>query len=888
MADIKKIRIGSTVYNIKDLVSREELETKCEQLSIMPDTYEEGKIVQYVGDDTVKYTNGYFYKFVTHYLPDVQMDYASKPFTFVCNDPVAFSQKIASLIGGDPETFGEIDWSLTKSDFGDTWVIDCQGATDQILLPQLGIVITGAVIATGDIIRGRLYGPSQQEGEEVSEWIAIKGQATIEVINSLISYSKTSALSANQGRILKDAIDNISAIGRMLALWDAVDGEAKYMPSGVTTYQQGDYFVVSAVAEEGGTNYRPSGSSYAPSTTPETEPLMVSDMYFYNGEEWLLLPNSAKQIAIDDELSATSTNPVENRVITAKVNTIDSDIAGLQSQINNKQDRLSAGNGIVIENGYEISADTDVLQEKLNSGTNIKTINGETLLGSGDIVISGGGSGYPALATVSTKKYNADKIKDLVLSETIYRRGNYSDIVFTTNMDRATLITNMNDIYVGMYRHHSGYATGVKSTEGDVEKRVLTNKYSLMNDRRYQSTKTMYCWVICDDPDIDPHDGHFDPGIWYFYYTEDNYGDNVQDMLDDNPEAYTWLGLDTYGDYGSNFNKLRDSGNTMSDMTSDYTVYRMPEYDIDSFINVNQYCHKTTESKGGVVLGNKLECCECTKNGQRYFAWCLGWNYDEADTVLIDASLDPETIPERFDLDNVTYIDKTEFLDEYEVGKRRNDLDICDLSGEPIDDILSVLGFGISGDVLPLWIETDTDKPAGATERGAGTFKHAYEFDHPMKPIRLAECEVLIPDVYKDAEAHLSGRWIKFKEYIKLDTTKLSSDSILFRYPYPTDYIVLRFSGWEKECLTHPIYDKDGGVQYKDRAGTYLNYVSMGTESNPMGRKSYRSPGQNGRITENVAFGLIMCDDLIHSKVSKSAPIHKKLVSAVSGVTTVV
>lgn len=49
----------------------------------------------------------------------------------------------------------------------------------------------------------------------------------------------------------------------------------------------------------------------------------------------------------------------------------------------------TAGNGIDITNDV-ISADTDVLQEKLVSGTNIKTVNGNSLLGSGDVTITGG------------------------------------------------------------------------------------------------------------------------------------------------------------------------------------------------------------------------------------------------------------------------------------------------------------------------------------------------------------------------------------------------------------------------------------------------------------------------------------------------------------------
>lgn len=75
----------------------------------------------------------------------------------------------------------------------------------------------------------------------------------------------------------------------------------------------------------------------------ETDP--TSDSYILNKPN--ITPNT-----VDSELSATSTNPVQNRIITGA--------------LASKQDTLV-------------------------SGTNIKTVNGNTLLGSGDITIQSGG-----------------------------------------------------------------------------------------------------------------------------------------------------------------------------------------------------------------------------------------------------------------------------------------------------------------------------------------------------------------------------------------------------------------------------------------------------------------------------------------------------------------
>lgn len=64
-------------------------------------------------------------------------------------------------------------------------------------------------------------------------------------------------------------------------------------------------------------------------------------------------------------------------------------------------------------------------QDKLTSGTNIKTVNGQSLLGSGDITISGGGSGsyvpmnntwYDSPSSVTVAPNSSAEISDLGLS----------------------------------------------------------------------------------------------------------------------------------------------------------------------------------------------------------------------------------------------------------------------------------------------------------------------------------------------------------------------------------------------------------------------------------------------------------------------------------------
>jgi hypothetical protein len=116
---------------------------------------------------------------------------------------------------------------------------------------------------------------------------------------------------------LQTQINNLSAIGQFLAIWDCDTHIARYLDEGYT-YQAGNYFIIGSVAAEGGTNYMPNGASY-PGYTVTTEDVKVSDMWFYDGEHWIYLANHERAIAVDAELNAESINPVENKAVTAAI-----------------------------------------------------------------------------------------------------------------------------------------------------------------------------------------------------------------------------------------------------------------------------------------------------------------------------------------------------------------------------------------------------------------------------------------------------------------------------------------------------------------------------------------------------------------------------------------
>lgn len=165
------------------------------------------------------------------------------------------------------------------------------------------------------------------------------------VQDSLDSVDPNKSLSARQWKILYDYIVALQSRGRFLSNWNANLGTPVTAPFGQWyTYNPWDYYIVTVVSNWW-TNLRPEGTVYtgAQSSTPETEQLDLSDIYVFDWQQWLLQKNSGRVIAVDQSLSTTSPNPVENRVIT--------------NELNNKQNKLIAWANIQIDqNTNTISA----------------------------------------------------------------------------------------------------------------------------------------------------------------------------------------------------------------------------------------------------------------------------------------------------------------------------------------------------------------------------------------------------------------------------------------------------------------------------------------------------------------------------------------------------
>lgn len=161
-----------------------------------------------------------------------------------------------------------------------------------------------------------------------SEYLKEKIDAIPEVVDNVHDRSTDKALSANMWRLLQDQIDELKTPWKFLGNWNASTWLSEIsLPDNPYVYWNWDYFVVSVVSQT--TNYKPEWIMYTDwvaSQTVETWTLWIDDRYMFNGNEWVLIPASQRQIAIDQALSPTSTNPVENRVIKAKIDSMDADI----------------------------------------------------------------------------------------------------------------------------------------------------------------------------------------------------------------------------------------------------------------------------------------------------------------------------------------------------------------------------------------------------------------------------------------------------------------------------------------------------------------------------------------------------------------------------------
>lgn len=134
----------------------------------------------------------------------------------------------------------------------------------------------------------------------------------VTVVDALNSTSTTSALSANQWRILDWKISDMMWLWKFLSLWDATTWLPISFPLETPyTYTTWDYFLVETISTATPpVNYKPVWSSYdgTASSTAETWEVQVWDYYVYDWSIWLLASNHGKSVTFAN----IAWNPTDN------------------------------------------------------------------------------------------------------------------------------------------------------------------------------------------------------------------------------------------------------------------------------------------------------------------------------------------------------------------------------------------------------------------------------------------------------------------------------------------------------------------------------------------------------------------------------------------------
>ena len=582
-------------------------------------------------------------------------------------------------------------------------------------------------------------------------------------------------------------------------------------------------------------NYKPNGAHFDTSTDsyyiecPEDEQPQVSDMYFYDGEHWILLANHSRQIAIDEWLDDNSRNPVENRVVTDAIqdlrdNKLDSDSTeGLYATDNNGDSyKVVVGAGLALQNGEIVNTRTSAEWGNITG----------TLENQSDLVQyinthGGGSSDSIQLADVFTKDPDIESDIDRL---SVYRKqeykGDYSDIFFKINSSYDKLLEARNDIYVTVSR------------SGDSNHARSKKKMRVMNDcNRFKTDKKLYCW--CYEPYVQERYDYGDME-WkkeegsrvnerYYFYTDQDYNSSEQDMKNADPVMHiisTYANGDVVkGNWGTSFNEVMTEWDNVSSYFdfSNGSFYRCPEKDIDTAISLNSNFSGSKRSSqyqyGNVVKSDftKMICRVYNTVMGKVYLWASSWEEaDDADVYAYmneNEDLIPNTIP-QFMGDLKVWMNMQQFYVQDPTPvlvEKRNDLNWYKYSGS---------NFHTTINKLRLSTQDFPDINDGVS--GYTTNWNSYWLDYPVRPVRLAECKIYLhahpyaegdPDVAREY-SELGRKAYTFEEIESNQLLKNmleKQQELIFVLPYDTAYLWLRLLGWQK-WVYYRYYNEDNDV----------------------------------------------------------------------------
>lgn len=501
---------------------------------------------------------------------------------------------------GQALVYDDNEGALVWREVGDSYELPTATAT------QLGGVKVGSGLS---INSAGVLSANVQEG---ARWGSIKGDIADQTdLQNVINDIKTTESN------LQSQINSLSAIGQFLAIWDCDTHIARYLTDGFK-YQAGNYFIIGSVAGEGGTNYMPEGAMY-PGFIVTQEDVKVSDMFFYDGAHWIYLANHERSIAVDADLDINSSNPVENKTVTAAI-----------EELQNRP----------IAVGVPQLASVDVLQ-----------------------------------VTTPAKQ------EERRLNYTDWM-GEYSDIIVTLNLNKQELLDKMYDLYVTISRFKTNknftYQVEIDGEEADINYRNIS-KFSVMNDLRQKTDIRLYCWRFVVNSGYPEED----PRRWAYFYVRSDYRDaQALDDSSEMIGLWSGYSSAPVG-YGTCFNAITwnsgyDARGYLQDYAEDFNEWgfeRCEQYDISEFANLSNSANYPEYNISNYVT--KMECRKYTKDGKNYFFWCQDWSdrHNEIYCTADDNDLPtPNGIPTH--MDELAQIYQVYNLEDfnYEFVEKRPDL----------------------------------------------------------------------------------------------------------------------------------------------------------------------------------------------------------------------
>lgn len=259
-----------------------------------------GKFYCYSGETDNTYTHGYVYECLadasSSYIIDLYNNSGGinkLAFDYEFHSPIEVFERIASLSTPtfDPSLVHHGTLVLDKPN--ELWYITGYDAENNLLFQDFTISGTGdqySLDAYGFVYIDR-YPDNFEDGYSDTFGLA---ETTV--------YSNY--------RWERMDLQPAAKLGRYLTTWNCATGMAQTNPTqSPYVYTTGDYFIVGAIAAQGGTNYRPSGTEYVEgqaSTTIESEHVAVNDTYLYDGSSWTLLKTSTAVTSVNGQIGDVS------------------------------------------------------------------------------------------------------------------------------------------------------------------------------------------------------------------------------------------------------------------------------------------------------------------------------------------------------------------------------------------------------------------------------------------------------------------------------------------------------------------------------------------------------------------------------------------------------